>query len=336
MDYYFNGSDNGDSTDWSDSNNWWAGPGKTGGNTSVPSSGILEDVLYFETNCATNIPTDLSYNIVIQSGAIFTISDPTSHVDQYYITVSGTLNLNASFTGYNVVVNSSGVCNITSIVYFYAASSGSINSGATINVASGALTLYTYNINTAINVVTGSITYVSCAIATSPLLASGTTISISNSTVSTNLTIGSNVSLSLAACVIASSFTITNNGSMSIAGASGQGSLVNNNSCTITSDNIANTTFTNNGTCTVGNTSSIAATTFTNNGTCTVNSGGTLNSGTFTNNGTTTVNGTMSINSSSVYTNNGTFSFGSSYSTAFKGRIFPQVPSSASWGNALL
>lgn len=61
-------------------------------------------------------------------------------------------------------------------------------------------------------------------------------------------------------------------------------------------------------------------------------------SGPLDNNGTMTIAGigVLGLGSNSlVLTNNGTFTFGS-YTTKFKGKIFPQVPSSASWGNALL
>jgi hypothetical protein len=335
-DYYFNNINTGN-TDWNDSSNWWTGPNGSGDNVSVPSPNISEDALYFETNCDTNIPTDLSYNITIQSGVTFTIINDTNHADGFYINVSGTLNLNAIFSGYNITVNNGGACIITSNTYFYSSTSGIISSGANINVAGATLFLEGYYINNAINVVSnGSIQYSNCTIVTGPSIASGSTMFINNSIVSTNLTNGINTSLSLANCNIAPSFTITNNGSMSVAGCSGLGSLINSGGCTITGS-IVNATFINNSSCTVDNAGSIAATLFTNNATCIVNSGGTLNPVTFTNNGTTTINnGSMNINSSSVYTNNGTFNFGSSYSTAFKGRIFPQVPSSASWGNALL
>jgi hypothetical protein len=61
-------------------------------------------------------------------------------------------------------------------------------------------------------------------------------------------------------------------------------------------------------------------------------------SGTLTNNSNVVVGQTCDVafRPSAVFTNNGTFTFGNAYSTKFKGRIFPQVPSSASWGNALL
>ena len=79
--------------------------------------------------------------------------------------------------------------------------------------------------------------------------------------------------------------------------------------------------------------------TFVNDGIITLDSS-TVNyiSGTLTNNSNVVVGQTCDVafRPSAVFTNNGTFTFGNAYSTKFKGRIFPQVPSSASWGNALL
>lgn len=59
---------------------------------------------------------------------------------------------------------------------------------------------------------------------------------------------------------------------------------------------------------------------------------------TVTNNGVLNNSGNLaglSIPTTLALNNNGIFTFGN-YSTNFKGRIFPQIPSSASWGNALL
>lgn len=59
---------------------------------------------------------------------------------------------------------------------------------------------------------------------------------------------------------------------------------------------------------------------------------------TVTNNGVLNNSGNLaglSIPTTLALNNNGIFIFGN-YSTNFKGRIFPQIPSSASWGNALL
>jgi hypothetical protein len=60
--------------------------------------------------------------------------------------------------------------------------------------------------------------------------------------------------------------------------------------------------------------------------------------GTLTNNGTTTIatGGYLKLSTTSTFTNNGTFSFGNNYTTRFKGSIFPQVPSSAAFGTAIL
>lgn len=92
-------------------------------------------------------------------------------------------------------------------------------------------------------------------------------------------------------------------------------------------------------------------------GSLSISSGTAICTGTIVNNGTFNVIDTLIItnsvennsamtvsgsgvlgicsNAATAFTNNGTFVFGS-YVTRFKGKILPQVPSSASWGNALL
>lgn len=63
-----------------------------------------------------------------------------------------------------------------------------------------------------------------------------------------------------------------------------------------------------------------------------------LGSDAFTNNNQFNASNSSSIKlrPTSTFTNNGTFVYGTKYTTRFKGEIFPQIPSSASWGNALL
>ena len=314
--YYFNNTST-SNTDWNDSNNWWDSPGASGGNVSVPSPGNTGDELYFETNCDTNIPTDFSYNVIIQTGVTFTISGVTTTLQpgDYFTTVNGTLNVYSDFDGSNVSVNN--ICNINAVVNF-APGTGTLSSGSTINVLGGTLFLYNYNTNFSTINVTGTIVYMFCTIVSAPSPVSNATISIAgDSNISANITINSGVNLTITSSTISTGYVVTNNSAASINGVSGFGSFVNNNICTITSNGLSNTTFTNNGT-------------------CTVSSGGIFKPTIFNNNGTININGDLSMNSSSVYTNNGTFNFGSLYSTKFKGRIFPQVPSSASWGNALL
>lgn len=76
----------------------------------------------------------------------------------------------------------------------------------------------------------------------------------------------------------------------------------------------------------------------TNNGTITVGDYPVYILGTLNNNSLFNVssNTRLAITPNANFNNNGTFVFGALYTTAFKGRIFPQIPSSASWGNALL
>lgn len=314
MDLYFNNNNTGNS-DWSDSANWWDAPNASGSSGYNPTIG---DSLTFETNCDTNIPTDLSYNITIQNGVTFTISnyDTTTLPSDYFLTVDGTLNVNGTFAATNVTIFN--VCNVAGSANFVAGT-GTLTPSTTINVSvGGTLYLYNYGMNLSTINVSGTIYYYACSIDTAPTLLSGASIYIvSGSNIAANITINSNVNLTITSSTISTGYTVTNNNSAIISGFSGLGSFINNNACTIESFGLLNTTFTNNGT-------------------CTVSSGGIFSPTIFTNNGTINVNGNFSMNSSYVYTNNGTFNFGSLYSTKFKGRIFPQVPSSASWGNALL
>ena len=66
------------------------------------------------------------------------------------------------------------------------------------------------------------------------------------------------------------------------------------------------------------------------------NTGTFSNAGNFINNVRFTNIGTMSFIASGTFTNNGSFIYGDKYSTQFKGEIFPQIPSSAGWGTAIL
>lgn len=63
-----------------------------------------------------------------------------------------------------------------------------------------------------------------------------------------------------------------------------------------------------------------------------INTGTTTNNGIFNNDNTAF----FSIKPSSTFTNNNQFIFGTAYNTYFKGRIFPQIPSSAAFGTAVL
>ena len=59
------------------------------------------------------------------------------------------------------------------------------------------------------------------------------------------------------------------------------------------------------------------------------------NNGSVINNGSLTIASTFTTVPSATLINNGTFTYGS-YTTKFKGPIYPQVPSSASWGNIFI
>jgi hypothetical protein len=331
-DLYFNNSSTGNA-DWSDGSNWWDQPGAGGSNGFAPYVG---DTLFFETSCYTTIPSPLNYYITVKNGATLTlnisdltqdgdytmqvnvggvlnINDSTSFIGTN--NVDGTINISSSFSGYNFTLGSQAVCNVYNTAYLYP---GSFSPGATINVT-GTLFLNNYTINAInINVTNALLTFSNCVIVTAPTIAGGSSINFTaGSTITTNLTLPTNTSLSISNSYVGTGYTITNNGTASLQDFSGNGAFVNNNSCS-TSSSVSVSALTNNGALTVGS--------------------GTFGPTIFTNNNSTTVNnnGYLSIQPVSVFTNNGTFNFGSLYSTTFKGRFFPQIPSSASWGNALL
>jgi hypothetical protein len=327
---YFNNANTG-TTDWNDSN-WYDQPGASGNQVS-PSIG---DTLIFETSCNTNIPAQLDYYITVQNGATLSLNTSDLTQDGIYTmqvnvggvlningstvfngtnNVDGTINISSSFSGYNFTLGSLAVCNVYNTAYLYY---GSFSLGATINVT-GTLFLNNYTINAInINVTNALLAFINCVIATAPTI-TGSNISFTGgSTITTNLTLPANTFSSIIDSSVGTGYTITNNGTASLQNFSGNGAFINNNICS-TSSSVSVSALTNNGALTVG--------------------GGTFGPTIFTNNNSTTVdnnNGYLSIRPASVFTNNGTFTYGTKYTTRFKGEIFPQVPSSASWGNALL
>jgi len=336
MNLYFNNVNTGN-TDWNDSNNWFTLPGGTGSNQS-PNIG---DTLYFETNCDFNIPSQLDYYIYVQSGATLTINTTVYNNTGYSITVDagGTLNLSDSATldiitvdsvinitgvlncNYFVLTNSNAsICNVSATGTAYL-NAGVLQPASIVNV-SGLLYFYNFTIQSTINVTSNATVYfTTTTVNTTPNLSgSNSTLYFSTqSIITTQITVPANT------------FFVATGGAALNANAS----VINYGTATLNSFT-GSGTFTNNNVCTISNVVSVS--TLINNGSLIISGTGTLGTATFTNNGTTDVNasGTLIVTPTSVFTNNGTFNFGSLYTTKFKGRIFPQVPSSASWGNALL
>ena len=99
-------------------------------------------------------------------------------------------------------------------------------------------------------------------------------------------------------------------------------SIVNNATLTLPGNNTQHYPFINSGTLII-NGELFSAASITNNGN-------------ITNNGGLYITDMLVISPTANLNNNGTFSYGNNYSTKFKGPIYPQVPSSASWGNIFI
>lgn len=329
---YFNNG-NTSNGDWNDSNNWWTEPERAGGNT-FPA---VDDTLFFETTCTDNIPLQLDYFIIIQTGASMTIGNADTIQTSIYtmfVEAGGELNISSSTTF-------GGTCTVHGVINIAAAFQADVFSlveesqcninGATVNIYPNAITstinvingstlnIYNYTVASPINVSNSTVTYNNIVIDNAPTITGNSTIALNGQTeIVPSITIPVNAALQINNATITFGCVITNNGTSSIVNVNGSGTFINNNSCSVTG--------------------TVSELTFTNNNVLAINSGGTFGPIVFNNNGTTNVNSnaSISIKPTSVFTNNGTFNFGSLYSTSFKGRIFPQVPSSASWGNALL
>ena len=306
---WFNNVNTGD-TDWNNSGNWWDGPQDA---DPPPSSGFTpntNDELTIQTNCDTNIPTYLSYYITIENGVTFTLLSNSTFIQSgYYIYCNGILNINSDNTLNieNLNIFAGGIVgNSGSLVATVPNNSGTLDNG-------GACTVYVVSNSGNINNSNGEGSFTVTTNSGSIVCSSGTivgNITTNNGTV----TNGS---------VYAGAIT-TNNGNINnVSGAFENNSALTNNG-----------TFTNGAAILTNNAA------FTNNGTFNSNSSGTLTNlnGTFTNNGTTIIgqSSLLNLRPSTSIINNGTFTYGNKYTTRFKGEILPQVPSSASWGNALL
>lgn len=305
---WFNNVNNPGDSDWNNSGNWWDGPQDA---DPPPSSGFTpntNDELTIQTNCDTNIPTYLSYYITIENGVTFTLlSNNTFIQSSYYIYCNGILNINSDNTLNieNLNIFAGGVVgNSGSLVASVPNNSGTLDNG-------GACTVYVASNSGNINNSNGEGSFTVTTNSGSIVCSSGTivgNITTNNGTVNNS--------------GVYSGVITTNNGNINnLSGAfENNGALTNNG------------TF-NNGAILTNNAA------FTNNGTFNHTAGSTFkNVVTFTNNGTTTLAATsyISLRPISSFINNGTFTYGTKYTTRFKGEIFPQVPSSASWGNALL
>jgi hypothetical protein len=309
---YFNTTGGGSSGNWSDPNNWWTGP-----QGDAPTNGFYppdpNDDIIMESDCNNNMPLSLVYNITIQNSTTLTLVGDTNTYSQNSNSMScyGTLNIdgNVTFGFSNLIIYAGGVVGNNGVL------NGTINTNSgTLNINGGSSFSGGINGNygTFYNGGTSN-----CTITTNfgsinntgdlSMTLSTNEGTFSNSSGTFNGSIGNNIA------------TITNSGTFTI-----NSNTINSSTGTFTNNA---GTFTSNGT-------------FTNNGIFACNNASTfINNTTFVNNGTTTVAATAYLSfrpTTSIFTNNGTFTFGAKYTTRFKGEIFPQIPSSASWGNALL
>lgn len=344
--YFYNNSAN---NDWSDTNNWSTVDEPGAGPSSLPSDG---DGVFIRQTCSVNVPTTLNYITTVSNGAEFDVPDNSIMDSSFSLSVEsggivnflGNFNFSGTFNVYN-----GGTANVTTNIFdpTYYPSTGTINleAGSTFNINNTATAYFRSlgNLQGNVNVTNGASLYVESnslqgtltvtnssasftgsTLNTTTILTNASLTFIDGSIVASSLTIPSGSAITFTnTTTINSSQTVTNNGTINISsGAILQGAATN---VLITN----NSAFNNSGELTVYN--------FTNNGTFTGNIGSTLASINITNNSTINLNSDsyLKMIGSGNFTNNGLFTHGN-YTTRIKGRIFPQVPSSASWGNALL
>jgi hypothetical protein len=321
---YFNTVSTGD-PNWSNASNWWDGPQDADppptNNQPLP---VTNDSVIIQSACSSNVPTTLDYYITIEGNVSLTLNAGSYYSSGYYIYCYGALYIEASQT-----LNASGISIFSGgVFYIYGNYNGIVdnNAGTVENYSefNGSITANSGNINNngstfSVNITTntGTINNTGSFYGTITLNDTVGTINNNGGTFSVNITTNTG--------------TINNTGSYSGPVTTNNGNIINNsvysNSSPLTNNNV----FTNNSV--FNNTS-----TLTNNNVFNNNSIFSHNGGTFTNNGTTTIAAAanLSLRPTSIFINNGTFTYGTNYTTRFKGEIFPQVPSSASWGNALL
>jgi hypothetical protein len=307
--YYFN---SGGTNSISDANNWYVTSNFDSPAYLVPDFST-DSVIIGDGNMSTVCEIDT--NVTIGSGRTFTV---LGYATVYVGTVAYASILS---------VASGGQLIIDSGAYFYVAGTGEITNNGSIYMAgtldiqnSGFVTNNSSITNTGIFTIQSGSEFINSStgsLNTQPgasfTIQPGTTISLSaGGSILNNGIFTNNTTL-----VATSGVTFINYST---------GSVINGPASVF----VINNSFQNQGTFNNGG-SAINLNQFNNTGVY-------INTTTTTNNGifSTSDAGFFSIKSSGTFTNNNQFILGTSYNTYFKGRIFPQIPSSAAFGTAVL
>ena len=345
--YFYNNAGN---NDWSDDDNWSTTDEANSGPDSPPSPG---DEVYIRQSCLYFVPQQLDFITTISSGAQLAIASNTTMDSSYSVTIEsgGELSISGAstfeFSG-AITVKNAGTLNVNDASIFnatYASVAGTLNLnvGSLFNISGTSTYAYFRQFGTLegnVNASNNSILYVTSNTIGGSLTIDGATVYIDSTTCNATISMLNSANMNfINSCFIAKSFTITVGSSVAF-----ENVVTINASQTVTNNGYLNISsgcilqgngLINNTTCI--STGELAVSIFTNNGTFTGFGGSTLSSSYITNNGNINLEGDayLKLLGFQGFTNNGAFTHGT-YTTRFKGKVFPQVPSSASWGNALL
>lgn len=334
--YYYN--DISGTGEWNNPLNWWDGDGPSGSNGYLPNPG---DTLYIKDTCTIGIPGTLEYFITI-TGSGYLLLDSTHTQDVTYITTvdgNGILDITGTFNnGSGLYLYGTSIVNVSGTLTMNNGANGIfvMGSAAILNIAGGSCSLFSDSTtNGTINISSNGYLYTYGGTLTGTIVVGAGNISLSETILTTtSFTLASSSTFNLTSCTINTNLVIPSGCTVTMNGNNVLENTINNNG-TITCENLSNGIIVNNSSFNLSQILQCAS--FTNNATFTSGTNSTIKIATFVNNSTLTLDPSSSLTftGTSVFTNNGVFTHGS-YSTRFRGRIFPQIPSSASWGNALL
>lgn len=294
----------------SDPDNWYYDAALTTPASLVPNFSSDSVVIGDDS---TSVRCDIDSNITVGLGQAFIV---TANASVY-----------VGIASYSSILVISGQLEIYTGGYFYVTSNGDLVANGPVNVY-GLLNVDAggYVVNTANLVIYGTFNIQSTGVF---INANGATLN-TNFGGTTQMAVGATISLS-GSNFVYNYGAMTNSTTVNIPSATtfvniATGSIVNGGTGVF----IINNSFQNQGT-------------FSNSGSAINlnqfnNTGNYINATTTTNNGifSTSDAGFFSHKASSNFTNNNVFILGSSYTTYFKGKVFPQIPSSAAFGTAIL